>query len=311
MTETVAIAIRFGLYVDLMLLFGLPMFGLYALRGTERRSGEVIAFRGLLASLALLGLGSSVLALLVLAASMSGVPLGAVDRGAVDALVSGTSIGTAWQVRMAALLLTLYLAIAGWKRPVVALIGSAAAAGVALASLAWTGHGAMDEGTRGFIHLTSDILHLLAAGVWIGALVSLVLLIFRPATRMVAEHIILSHRALDEFATIGSLIVGVIVVSGLVNSWVLVGPANLGGLFTTLYGQLLLIKLVLFLAMLAFAAVNRFRLTPALEATLENGGHAAAVSALRRSLVLEATAALAILGLVAWLGTLSPPASGM
>lgn len=306
-----AIAIRFGLYVDLMLLFGLPMFGLYALRGRERRSGEVIAFRGLLASLALLGLVLSVLALLLLAASMSGVPLGAVDRSAVDALVSGTSIGTAWQVRMAALLLTLYLAIAGWKRPVVALIGSAAAAGVALASLAWTGHGAMDEGTRGFIHLTSDILHLLAAGVWIGALVSLVLLIFRPATRMVAEHIILSHRALDEFATIGSLIVGVIVVSGLVNSWVLVGPANLGGLFTTLYGQLLLIKLMLFLAMLAFAAVNRFRLTPALEATLENGGHAAAVSALRRSLLLEATAALAILGLVAWLGTLSPPASGM
>lgn len=311
MTETVAIAIRFGLYVDLMLLFGLPMFGLYALRGAERRSGEVIAFRSLLTSLALLGLGLSVLALLALAASMSGVPLGAVDREAVDALVSGTSIGTAWQVRMAALLLTLYLAIAGWKRPVVALIGSAAAAGVALASLAWTGHGAMDEGTRGFIHLTSDILHLLAAGVWIGALVSLVLLIFRPATRMVAEHIILSHRALDEFATIGSLVVGVIVVSGLINSWVLVGPANLGGLFTTLYGQLLLLKLVLFLVMLMLAAVNRFRLTPSLEATLENGGHAAAVAALRRSLLLEATAALVILGLVAWLGTLAPPASGM
>lgn len=33
MSDMVTIAARLGLYLDLMLLFGLPMFGLYTLRG--------------------------------------------------------------------------------------------------------------------------------------------------------------------------------------------------------------------------------------------------------------------------------------
>jgi putative copper resistance protein D len=59
--------------------------------------------------------------------------------------------------------------------------------------------------------------------------------------------------------------------------------------------------------MLGLAASNRFRLTPALEAALGPGDPAAALSALRRSIVVEMVLMLALLGLVAWLGTLAPP----
>src|SRR3546814_1963118 len=70
MPDMVAIAVRLGLYLDLMLLFGLPMFGLYTLRGTERESGSVLRFRSVLASIALAGIGLSILGMMVLEASM-------------------------------------------------------------------------------------------------------------------------------------------------------------------------------------------------------------------------------------------------
>src|SRR3546814_15261958 len=83
----------------------------------------------------------------------------------------------------------------------------------------------------------------------------------------------------------------------------------MSGLFQSAYGQLLLIKLVLFGLMLALAASNRFSLTPALATGIEDGNIEGAVLRLRRSLWLEGGAAVLILALVAWLGTLLPPAS--
>ncbi|KAJ8137921.1 hypothetical protein OY671_008865, partial [Metschnikowia pulcherrima] len=66
----VAIAVRLGLYLDSMPLFGSPMFGLYTLRGAERASGSVSRFRSVLATMALVGVGLSMSDMMVLAASM-------------------------------------------------------------------------------------------------------------------------------------------------------------------------------------------------------------------------------------------------
>src|SRR3546814_269074 len=156
MPDMVAIAVRLGLYLDLMLLFGLPMFGLYTLRGTERESGSVLRFRSVLASIALAGIGLSILGMMVLAASMGGVSVDQVDRATINMVISGTSIGTIWQVRVAALLLVLYFSIVGWRRPAFALGSLSVTAAIALATLAWTGHGAADEGLRSEEH-TSEL----------------------------------------------------------------------------------------------------------------------------------------------------------
>ena len=56
MSESVGIALRFALYLDLMLLFGLGLFGLYGLKASERLSGAVLNFKGWLAGTALLGM---------------------------------------------------------------------------------------------------------------------------------------------------------------------------------------------------------------------------------------------------------------
>lgn len=305
-----AIAVRLGLFLDLMLLFGVPMFGLLTLRGSERVSGAVLRFRLVLTTISLAGIGLSILAMMALASSMAGVSLDQVDRATVNLLISGTAIGTIWQVRIAALLLALYFSIVGWRRPAFALWSLSAAAAVALATLAWTGHGAADEGVRGWVHLGADIIHLWAAGIWAGVLFALCLLVFRPAARMAKDHIQLSHRALDGFAKVGSVVVALLILSGLINSWMLIGPSGLGTLLTSLYGMLLVAKLLLFGLMLMLAAANRYVLTPSLTTATAIGDTSSAIGSLRRSLAIEAGCVVIILALVAWLGLLAPPASG-
>jgi putative copper resistance protein D len=164
----------------------------------------------------------------------------------------------------------------------------------------------MNEGTVGWVHLAADILHLVAAGAWTGALLGLVLLVARPARRVDATHLALSYRALHGFGTVGTIVVTTLVVTGLINAWLLVGPGNVRALGTTLYGQLLLAKLALFALMLGLAALNRFRLTPRFEASIAASDHRGALGALRRSLGAETGCIIAILALVAWLGTLEP-----
>jgi putative copper resistance protein D len=309
--DGLAIAIRFGLYLDLMALFGLPLFGLYGLKGAERSLDGLRALRLLYAAAAVGGLLLSGLAILALTASMLGVPLGEVDASSLSMLVFETGIGLAWQARMAALLL--FLAVALTADPASRFAGSALAllGGIALATFAWSGHGAMTEGTAGTVHLVSDILHLLGAGAWLGALMALSYLLFRPRRIVTAAHVEVSHGALASFAFVGSSVVTILVITGLINSWFLVGLEGAGSILESLYGQLLVAKLLLFFVMLGLAAINRYRMTPALEAAIARGDHSAAVTGLRTSLAVETGSALAILALVAWLGTLAPPLSAM
>ena len=309
MHESAIIAVRFALYADLMILFGLPMFGLYGLDGVGRSHRSALPFRRLLGIAAAAGISLSLVAILLLASSMSGLALADLDRASVEALVTGTAIGSAWQIRMAALLLVVILSLVRWTRPVAALIAASAAAAVAVSTLAWTGHGAAGEAMAGWIQLGADVVHLLASAAWLGALLALLILLLRPISAMSRDHLELTHRALASFSTVGTAVVAFILLSGLINGWMLVGPAHLNALLTSRYGNLLLAKLVLFGAMLALAAANRFRLTPALERILARGAHAPAVWALRRSLALEAGCAIVILMLVAWLGILTPPAA--
>lgn len=311
MVDTGAVALRLGLYLDLMALFGLAVFALYALRGEERRFDGAIALGPWLWGSAVLGAALSLGGLVVLAAGMAGVPLASVDFASVKMIVTATSVGSAWLFRMAALVIALVVTLTLRRRPAAALSLVAGAAAVALASLAWGGHGAMDEGAIGWLHLTADIVHLWAAGIWVGALLALLLLVFRRRELVDRDHLLLSHRALDGFSAVGTIAVGAIILSGLINSWLLVGPANILKLPDSLYGELLIAKLVLFGAMIALAAANRFRLVPAFERSLATADHISASRALRRSLTAETGCAIAVLALVAWLGTLEPPVSSM
>ena len=126
---------------------------------------------------------------------------------------------------------------------------------------------------------------------------------------MDAGHLDLSWRALHGFSRAGTASVAIIVVTGIVNGWLVLGPDGLSGLTSTLYSQLLLAKLAAFVAMVALASLNRFRLTPALGSVASSGAARREIGALRLSLAFEAALGIAVLALVAWLGTLEPVAA--
>ncbi len=299
------IGVRFALYLALSVSFGLSAFGLYGLRATER---DALALRPWLLSGTTLGLLLSAATLVLLASTMAGAPVWPIDTAAIGALLDQPGVGTAWKARMVSLTLASVAAMLGAGRTL-GLGAVALASGVGLATLAWAGHGAMDDGPLGWVHVVADVLHLLAAAMWIGALLGLVLLVTRPLSMVDATHLGLTHRALHGFGAIGSVVVATIVVTGLVNAWLLVGLGHLTALGASFYVRLLIAKLALFAAMLGFASLNRFRLTPALEARIAARDHGRALRALRASLAAETACVIVILALVAWLGTLEPPAS--
>lgn len=284
MAELINILLRLALYADLLLLFGLALFGLYSV-------DAVLRFRPMLRGMALIGALLSVAGLVLMTRAMSGETVFAALWPHLQMMVLETDVGLAWTLRMIAL-----IAVVIWP----GLWLTSMAGAVALASLAWSGHGAMDNAW----HLLSDILHLLAAGAWLGAMLALILMARLDALCSEARVRSLAD-SVKRFEGVGAAIVLILSVTGVANYLFIVGP-TLGEVLLGSYGILLAIKVVLFGGMLVLAALNRFHLGPLLEQSLRAGQHQVTANALRRSVALELVIALLIVGLVAWLGTLSP-----
>lgn len=283
MSELVPVLLRFALYLDLMLLFGLGLFGLYA-------DSRLLNLKLQLRALAALGLLLSVASLLSMTQSMSGAEDWPTLWTHLQMMLWHTELGWTWWLRIAALVLVaLNIRLA------------TGFGGIALVTLAWTGHGVMHEGSLGLWHLLSDSAHLLAAAGWVGALAAFGLMLRSTSEQAVPA---LAH-ALAGFERVGAVFVVVLIGTGVANYLFVVGP-NLNGITGGVYAILLCLKLGLFGLMLGLAALNRSHLTPLLQRSLAAGDHRAAREALRRSITLEFGAVVLILALVAWLGTLAP-----
>jgi len=302
--EWINIALRFAVYMDLGTTFGVSLFGVYALRLDSRSPPIAQRYARVVAAGALVGIMLSIGAMAVLAKAMSGADsYGELNSNTFEMIISETAVGIAWSVRLLALAACVGLAMSK-LRIVYRLIGSAALSALALATMAWSGHGAMSEGAQGYVHLASDITHLLAAGAWVGALFAFVMLaMHRAATTN--ESVEILSRLSNGFAQLGTVIVATLIVTGIVN-YLLIVDASVKPIFTTLYGGLLALKIALFIGMLGLAAANRFQLSPRLEVALSIGDHAQAAVLLRRSLVIEACMVVLVIACVAWLGVLSP-----
>jgi putative copper resistance protein D len=291
MSELSQILLRLALYLDLMLVFGLGLFGLYGLNAAQR---PLLSFKKLLGGTASLGVLLSIVSMLSITQAMSGATDWPTLWPHLQMMLTQTDLGWTACLRIVALVLVTFVNL-----PLATLFG-----GVALVTLMWTGHGAMHEGAPGVWHMLSDSAHLLAAAGWVGALAAFGLLLMR-ASLGDARRVEALAAALAGFERIGAGFVVVLIVSGVANYLWVVGP-NLDGLTGGIYARLLSLKLGVFGVMLGLAALNRFHLTPFLQRAVAAGDPAPAIAALRRSMALEFGAVVLILALVAWLGTLSP-----
>ncbi len=238
-------------------------------------------------------------------ASMSGSSLGdALSGNAWRMVLLQTEFGRVWQLRLGVIGLALALVAVGLlrkkSRHALTLVLWLLAL-VLLVSLAWISHAAAVRSQP--LGLLGDALHLCAAGGWIGGLLPLAIFLAHTGVSVSLGEPAL--HVLRRFSALSFCCVGVLVVSGLSNSWLLVG--SVAALFTTRYGALLLCKLTLFAVLLGFGARNRGIIRTGLNPTATSPD---LLAQLRRDVFYEACLGLAVVAIVGWLGTTPPARSG-
>ncbi len=243
------------------------------------------------------------------AASMSGQPLAQVFADKVMATVLlQTVFGNDWLVRLVlAGLIAAAFAPSFAAQRIESAWFQAALAGLAAAlagSLAWAGHAIGAPGLERIFHPAADLVHLVAAAAWVGALVPLALLLAAAAHDEPSQPA--ARTAVLRFSTLGIASVATLLCTGIVNSWYLAG--SVAALTGTDYGRLVLAKIALFFVMVAIAAVNRLRLTPRIVQPASPAVVQQALRQLRRNAAIEAALGALVIAVVAVLGTL-PPAS--
>ncbi|MEY1556067.1 copper resistance D family protein [Yoonia sp. R2331] len=268
-----AIVTKFALYLGVMTATGTVMATLmFRLDRT----------RGLAAAFAVLGLAATILAFSLSGANLTG-DLSDMTDPEMLGLLWTTPVGTALLLR----LVGLGLLIAGLFMGRVGAWVSALGGVVAIWSFDHVGHVSSRDTTLLDIALT---LHLLTVALWIGVLTPLKRLASLPDTFNMAANV--GHR----FGVVATATVPVLIIVGGYMGYQLVGSFT--ALIGTGYGQALIIKVLLIVALLGLAAANKFRFIPALRA-----GDSAAASHLSKSISVEWLIILAVLGTTAVLTT--------
>jgi putative copper resistance protein D len=330
--SVVVIAAHAVHYATMMVLFGGFSFLVFIARPALRDAGaenagtwhklnrfcRAMAWWGIVG-----GLLSGALWFALQTATMSGLPLDEALTGHVIAtVVRDTEFGHVWMLRLILAIALGALLVRTRHRPVPSAAYSLAGlvvAGTVLATLAFSGHANAEDGMEHSLHLVADMVHLLASGAWLGALLPLACVLAASRRGVIdaaasgsttgSSWLAVAQKVTDNFSTVGMVSVAALVITGLVNSWFLIGdiPALVG----TAYGRLLLIKLAIFAQMLTLAAFNRLRHTPRLLTTSGEALLRAEVPTIRwlqRNAVLETCLGMLLLLVLAAISISTPGA---
>jgi copper transport protein len=163
-------------------------------------------------------------------------------------------------------------------------------AGLLVSGLSLSSHQATEPGSSSLSELV-DWIHLLAASVWVGGVVTLALLVWPAAPE-------LRRRAFIGFSRLAVAVVGILVLAGVYLAVVRL-PA-LSDLWETGYGNVLLLKLAIVAIALAWGGVHHTFVRPRLEAGRQ--------PRVRASLLGESAIAVGVLLAAAVLTNVAPPA---
>jgi putative copper resistance protein D len=297
--EAFTIAARFVHFTAILLVLGASLFRLYAgiVPSMDAWLRSVLLFSAIAA------LVSSVLWWDSVAVRMGGGWPYATEADTLGAVLFETHFGEVWLWRLvlgAGLVLLLVLPLRLWGKAHGILITGLSA--LLVATIAPTGHAAMHQGPDGNAHQVSDMVHLLCAGAWLGGLVPLGY-VLRHAQES-REGMTLLRSVLPRFSRMGYWAVGLLLITGVVNTTFLVSsPANLIG---TLYGRILIAKICLVLVMVGLAIVNRGFMVPKIGTSAEAAIDGSA-AALWKSVAAEQSLGILVLVIVSVLGVLPPP----
>jgi putative copper resistance protein D len=250
-------------------------------------------------------LASGIIVLATQTGLFEGRPEAALEARAIWHAMLDTRSGLMWMVRHGLLiLLAAFLFLGGdvtARQNWIAARGQAfLLAALALVLLASSSH--LAASSESPWPQANDMVHLLGAGIWVGGLPPLALLLY-GASQHAATPDPYAVRTMQRFSRVALVTVLILVGSGIASAWLLVG--GVGGLVGTTHGRLLLAKLAVLVPALLLAAASRAVL-PTLSSPI-----AARPSATARRMALfiaiEAALVLVLLGLATAM-TLTTPA---
>ncbi len=239
------------------------------------------------------------------AATAADVPLWASFGQPLVDLLSRGRFATLWWARLALVLVALGLlawrGVRRWPGQV-----ALAASALALLTSSLNSHGAALL-SGAYLGVAVDWLHFVGVAAWIGGLLTLtyVLPVVVHASQGSGERVL--ARAVSGFSTMALVAVGVIVVTGVFQTWLEVGSWE--GLVQTVYGLSITAKIALLVVMLLLAGFNLLIVRPRLARAAASGSSAVGSALARRlSLAVRGEVALgfAILAVAAILTGLSP-----
>ncbi len=301
----VLIVSRLLQFAAVIVVFGCGAFRLYGLAfdTTTTSANALVTFDAWFWRVTIVGaivaLLSGVSLLLAVTANMAGSAAAALDPDTISTVLFDTSFGRVWCWRLlfAFLLIGACLAPLARRRMPAILVLSL----LLLVSLGWVGHAVEGQGMVRLVHQINQMVHLLAAGLWLGGLVPLTWLLGRARSPSDAGWISVARDVVPRFSQMGYAAVALLAATGAINTLLLVGSVE--ALTGTPYGRLLSLKILLFLVMVVLALINRFRLLPRLR---REPSPSAPVAALARSVLFEQVLGFAVLAVVSVLGTWPP-----
>jgi copper transport protein len=281
---------RWGLFAALAFVIGPLVFRLVILRGPippplEHRFHLVTA----VATFGAINVG--IAAFVLRAANALQLPLGDLVYGDLQPFADKTRAGQAFLAMTVSLGTVAALLLLAWVFDRLDLRWPALLLAVVLVSgLSLSGHQATEPNATWASEL-ADWLHLVAACVWVGGVVTLAFLVWPLAPD-------LRRRAFLGFSRIAVALVGVMVLAG--GYLALVRLPELSDLWETRYGQLLLVKSAVVFVALSWGGFHHTFVRPRLEAGEQ--------PRVRPSLIAESTVALVVLLAAAVLTNGAPPA---
>ncbi|MDJ0390953.1 copper homeostasis membrane protein CopD [Roseomonas sp. E05] len=217
----------------------------------------------------------------------------AFDVSALIRVAQQISSGRVWQARV---LLTFALVVAAARPARIRVASVTLLSGLLLVSLAFVGHAASRGGAIGILERLNQVLHLLAGGAWLGALIPLLLCLGMLSDPARARNAV---TALRRFSVAGHAAVVLVVATGLINVALILG--RIPTVWTSPYQALLAAKILAVTGMTGQAVVNRYLLVP----KMKRGG-ARAIQAIRAGSLAEIVLGAITLALVSVFGVLEP-----
>jgi copper transport protein len=291
------------LYLAVALLCGGSLFEIFIWRPANQQLGQSesdwssheIVLRPLMtAGLVLLGI-ASLLGVLVQAAAFEGKPMVTLWDAEYLVVLTNTQYGILALARI-----ILMFALAGLLLPNVNRWNRWAAMPLMAITALTLSLGSHAAAQSDALMVGADLIHVLAAAIWIGGLGAFLMTLLWARRLSVQLRSLLIVQLLLRFSTLAIASVLLLVLTGIYAAITDVGSLN--GLIATEYGHVLIVKLVGVLAITAVGAYNHFVMTPRLKRVSINPTSGDGWNHFKKLLLIEACLGVMIL---LWVGLLT------